>query len=302
MGKAVVIVLAAVMLFSACGQDDSTDRVSDGESLSWQEQYDLGMSYLSEGNYAEAIIAFTAAIEIDPKQIETYLGLSTAYVQSGDDENALRALETGYADTNDEALLNAINELLSRNMSLLMTENMICVSDLKIGGNPIDEATIADFIAAYPDVLDDNGALREYDYGGTPGIEYRPSLQVSDRVVGGNLWAWAASQSDLVAHGAFRDGFGDYSESISMDFNGISMGNTFQEVLVKFGLSESGMRFFSNKMRVNVGYTGSDYYVLPQETDSMRVISLHDDDSKRALSLEFDEDDRLVRIQYDVYT
>lgn len=33
----------------------------------WQEQYDRGVRYLSKGNYEEAIIAFTAAIEIDPK-------------------------------------------------------------------------------------------------------------------------------------------------------------------------------------------------------------------------------------------
>ena len=45
----------------------------------WQEQYDLGIRYLSEGNYEEAIIAFTAAIEIDPGQAEAYGGLADAY-------------------------------------------------------------------------------------------------------------------------------------------------------------------------------------------------------------------------------
>ena len=34
----------------------------------WQEQYDLGQKYLTDGNYEEAILAFTAAIEIDPKR------------------------------------------------------------------------------------------------------------------------------------------------------------------------------------------------------------------------------------------
>ena len=36
------------------------------EGLTWQEQYDLGIKYLEEGNYEEAIIAFTSAIEIEP--------------------------------------------------------------------------------------------------------------------------------------------------------------------------------------------------------------------------------------------
>ena len=46
----------------------------------WQEQYDLGVKYLSEGNYEEAIIAFTAAIEIDPKRPEGFIGRGDAYL------------------------------------------------------------------------------------------------------------------------------------------------------------------------------------------------------------------------------
>ena len=44
----------------------------------WQEQYDLGVRYLSEGNYEEAVIAFTAAIEIDPNQVDAYRRLADA--------------------------------------------------------------------------------------------------------------------------------------------------------------------------------------------------------------------------------
>ena len=44
---------------------------SEGEqvaSLDWQGQYDLGIRLLGEGKYEEAIIAFTAAIEIAPSR------------------------------------------------------------------------------------------------------------------------------------------------------------------------------------------------------------------------------------------
>ena len=51
----------------------------------WQEQYDLGVRYLSEGNYEEAIIAFTAAIEIDPEQPDSYLSRGDAYVGWAED-------------------------------------------------------------------------------------------------------------------------------------------------------------------------------------------------------------------------
>lgn len=68
------IFLTVMLELCACGQKAPT----------WQEQYDLGVRYLSEGNYEEAIIAFTAAIEIDPKQAYAYVGRGDAYVLSSE--------------------------------------------------------------------------------------------------------------------------------------------------------------------------------------------------------------------------
>lgn len=77
-------ILCLIMLLTSCRQHAHT----------WQEQYDLGVRYLSEGNYEEAIIAFTAAIEIDPKQAPAYVGRGDAYIGSGDtEENLLLALD-----------------------------------------------------------------------------------------------------------------------------------------------------------------------------------------------------------------
>ena len=61
----------------------------------WQEQYDLGVRYLSEGNYKEAILAFTKVIQIEPANVKAYLGLSEAYYQQGDLEAAKDILRTG---------------------------------------------------------------------------------------------------------------------------------------------------------------------------------------------------------------
>lgn len=55
----------------------------------WQEQYDLGIRYFSEDNYEEAIIAFTSVIEIDPKNVDAYLGRAEAYIARGETEEAL---------------------------------------------------------------------------------------------------------------------------------------------------------------------------------------------------------------------
>ena len=77
------ILLTVCLLLCACGNAQAT----------WQEQYDLGAKYLSEGNYPEAILAFTAAIEIDPKRPEGYTGRGDAYFLSGGEANLLAALE-----------------------------------------------------------------------------------------------------------------------------------------------------------------------------------------------------------------
>ncbi len=85
-GKCLCGILATLMFtifLTACGQAAPT----------WQEQYDLGVRYLSEGNYEEAIIAFAAAIEIDPKRAEAYIGLADVYTEQGDVEKAAEILE-----------------------------------------------------------------------------------------------------------------------------------------------------------------------------------------------------------------
>lgn len=82
----------------------------------WQEQYDLGVRYLSDGEYEEAIIAFNAAIEIDPMQAEAYLNLANAYIGMNDFGAAREILERGYELTQSEALKSKLEELDSGNI------------------------------------------------------------------------------------------------------------------------------------------------------------------------------------------
>lgn len=81
------------------------------EEPTWQEQFDLGVRYLSEGNYEEAILTFTAAIEIDPMQAETYEKLADAYLALGNLDSALQTLRDGFAATGDTRLQARIDEL-----------------------------------------------------------------------------------------------------------------------------------------------------------------------------------------------
>jgi len=97
-----ILMLAMVLTVTACASRQQITPVP-----TWQEQYDLGVRYLSEGNYKEAIIAFTAAIEIDPKRSDAYLSLADAYTGAGDTDAAKKTLEDALSQVDDPAALVA---------------------------------------------------------------------------------------------------------------------------------------------------------------------------------------------------
>ena len=80
MRKIVSAIVLLLMLLTACAGNTFTGDTAEMIEETWQDYYDLGIRYLSEGNYQKAIITFTAAIEIDPKQALAYIGRGDAYV------------------------------------------------------------------------------------------------------------------------------------------------------------------------------------------------------------------------------
>lgn len=102
------LLLSVCMILSLCACGQKADVEVPSNVSSWQEQYDLGVRYLSDGNYEEAIIAFAAAIEIDPKRPEAYLGLADAYTGQGDLDAARKALEDGLVSTSSAELCNRL--------------------------------------------------------------------------------------------------------------------------------------------------------------------------------------------------
>ena len=107
MRKLVNLLLCVLILsFSAgCGKSDV---------LSWQDLYDTGVRYLEDGKFDEAILAFQAAIQIDPKKAESYLGLEEVYMVQGDEDSAKKILSDALAAVDDSSVIQArLDELES---------------------------------------------------------------------------------------------------------------------------------------------------------------------------------------------
>ncbi len=97
MKRRIVLTIIAIVLVcfgAACGS---------GQSL--EELLELGQRYLLEENYEEAVVAFEKAIALDEKCVDAYVGAADAYVGLDKTDEAIRVLEAGYENTQDEGLL-----------------------------------------------------------------------------------------------------------------------------------------------------------------------------------------------------
>lgn len=135
-----VVVLLAAAVAGALFAGHLYQRNQEFKSL-----LETGFRYLEDGNYREAILAFNAAIDINPKSMDAYLGrgdahmgleeygdavddytealslkkddpevylsLANAYMELGDTDEAMRVLEEGANATGDDRLSDWAGEL-----------------------------------------------------------------------------------------------------------------------------------------------------------------------------------------------
>lgn len=187
--KRLTIVLVAVILsLTACGQGTSSGDTSGSASRpTWQEQYDLGVRYLSEGNYEEAIIAFTAAIEIDPRRASAYVGRGDAYVElakpeidltfyGSAEEDYLSALELDNQTVEVYEKLSKIYlaldeperafEILQQGYSVTGNEELLRLADEAYGQVTVvwTDATLEQMIRDTIDIPEGTVYVRDLDY------------------------------------------------------------------------------------------------------------------------------------------
>lgn len=218
------LLIIAVSL-SACSQNQETQ---------WQEQYDLGIRYLSEGDYEEAIIAFTTAIEIDPKMPETYLALGNLYIELGDYEAAAKILQQGVSNTDNISLQELLDD--TRKLASIDFDNLVSDAfsytdagefsnfEYHIPKINIDDVTIAQLNQEiYEDLEYDHIASDIAMYGFA---EHSASYQWS---VNGNILSLVTKTDDTMA--AWTD-YSVYNVSI---LNGTRI--TDEELIASAGIS-----------------------------------------------------------------
>ena len=206
-------ILALMLLLCACTASAAT----------WQEQYDLGVRYLSEGNYREAIIAFTAAIEIDPKRAEAYVGRGQAYVLSSETEENLAAARADFeaAIELDETLAEAWLGLADVYIRLGDYDRALEILQEaleKTGNDPSVAGKIAEIESG--NIKDSSGKLRRTSYFNENGelvwyLEYTYNVDRTEACV--TSWDAAGNQLDHLDLG-YDEGRGVYvSFSLTMD-------------------------------------------------------------------------------------
>lgn len=96
--RMLAVLLLVLALFTAC--TSSAQKAT--------QQLELGRKYLTEQNYAEAVVAFTEAIQLDPNNIDAYMGRAEAYKALQKYEEATSDYSTVIEKTADQPYTQAL--------------------------------------------------------------------------------------------------------------------------------------------------------------------------------------------------
>ena len=106
-----IIILIAVLALVVVGIIGTVIAVGVSQNSSIADTLQLAERYLDEQNYEQAIIEFEKILEIDPRNIDAYIGLAKTYIEIGDTDKAIDLLEEAYDLTEDEQIKALLDEL-----------------------------------------------------------------------------------------------------------------------------------------------------------------------------------------------
>jgi len=114
--KSKKILLTALIITFIMAGIITTVKITGSNALrTTAKQLSLGEKYLSELKYDKAIVAFNKVIEIEPRNMQAYLGLAEAYQGLDQIDNSISTLVTAIEiakyeyETNDTVLDSSVN-------------------------------------------------------------------------------------------------------------------------------------------------------------------------------------------------
>ncbi len=108
----IIIVLAAVLVLGLGAGITAFAIITNSSSYKASQGIELANRYLSEQNYEQAIIEYEKILEIEPMNVDAYLGLAKAYEKNGEIDKAIEVLREGLEMTDDERIEKRLNKLL----------------------------------------------------------------------------------------------------------------------------------------------------------------------------------------------
>ena len=73
-------------------------------------QMEQAQRFMLEEDYEQAIASYQFVIDIDPKNVEAYLGMAETYIAADEQEKAVKILERGVKRTDSEELQEALDK------------------------------------------------------------------------------------------------------------------------------------------------------------------------------------------------
>ena len=109
--KNIIIILIAALLALGVGGTAVALGISNMPANRVSRYMGAAERYLSEMNYEQAVIEFQRILEIEPMNVDAYLGLADAYLGLGDTEKALEILHEGLEQTGDDRIKIKLDDL-----------------------------------------------------------------------------------------------------------------------------------------------------------------------------------------------
>jgi len=108
--KMIILATIIILLLASIITGAIVSSLANPQKL--QQKLVLGEKYLSEMKYEEAIHIFKEVIEIEPRNVQAYLGISEAYMALDEPQEAINWLETGISRIEERReIINKCEEL-----------------------------------------------------------------------------------------------------------------------------------------------------------------------------------------------